>query len=83
MKSIPLDKFRERIIFYLEGMEALAIESEGKILGFYYPKNYGQEEELKQAVNRLENVLEQVLVKNGMTEDELADLLDMTKPFPD
>lgn len=82
MKSVPVDKFQEQITFYLEGVEPVAIESEGEILGFYYPQEKGKEEKLKQTVAKLEKVLGEVLARNGMTEDEFADLFDMNKPFP-
>jgi hypothetical protein len=82
MKSVPVDKFQEQITFYLESIEPLAIENEGEILGFYYPQERRKEEKLKQTVAKLEKVLGEVLARNGMTEDEFADLFDMNKPFP-
>ena len=82
MKPVPVDKFREQMSSYLEGIEPLVIEREGEILGFYYPKNKTKKPELKQTVDRLETLLKQILAKNGMTEDEFADLFDTSKPFP-
>jgi DNA-binding transcriptional ArsR family regulator len=38
-------------------------------------------EERREAVERLGQVIERILATSGMTEDELADALDLTKPF--
>ena len=82
MKSVPVDEFKQEINVYLESFEPLAIESDGEILGFYYPQERGKEEKLKQTVAKLEKILGEVLARNGMTEDEFADMFDMNKPFP-
>ena len=81
MKHLGIDEFRERAIDYLTSGETLAIEHEGKIVGFYFPKEKTREEELKRAVDRLSQAVERAMVESGMTEDELADLFDLSQPF--
>ncbi len=82
LKHIELDEFRERMTDYLYGRTPLAVERDGEILGFYYPKNKTKEKELKRAVKQLELAVDLALAETGMTEDELADLFDLSKPFP-
>jgi hypothetical protein len=38
--------------------------------------------ESRATLERLQRVLQEVYAETGMTEDELADYFDMTKPFP-
>lgn len=60
MKHLGIDEFRERAIDYLTSGE-MAIEHEGKIVGFYFPKEKTREEELKRAVDRLSQAVERAM----------------------
>jgi hypothetical protein len=40
------------------------------------------EEERREALARFDEAVEQVLAESGMTREELADLLDLSRPFP-
>lgn len=82
MKQIEAREFKERSLDYLTGNEPLAIEYEGEVVGFYYPKKRTKQEEVKRAVERLDQAVKRVLAETGMTEDELADIFDLSKPFP-
>jgi hypothetical protein len=81
MKQIEVDELRENPVIYLKGPEPLAIEYQGEVLGLYYPKKRSKPEEVKLAIEHLEREIDRVLAQTGMTEDELADLFDLTKPF--
>lgn len=82
MKQIEAREFKERSLDYLTGNEPLVIEHDGEVVGFYYPKKRTKREQLKRDIKRLDQLVKQVLAETGMTEDELADLFDTSKPFP-
>lgn len=82
MKHVEAREFKERSLDYLTSNEPLAIKHEGEIIGFYYPKKRTKQEEVKRAVERLHQAVQQALAETGMTEDEFADLFDLSKPFP-
>jgi hypothetical protein len=52
------------------------------VIGFYVPLKR-DEDEVRRAVAQLGQAVEQVLGETGMTEDELASLFDMRRPFPE
>ncbi|MFB2836852.1 hypothetical protein [Floridanema evergladense] len=82
MKQVGVEELKERSLDYLTGNEALAIEHNGEVVGFYYPKKRPNQEEVECAVKQLSETVQRVLAETGMTEDELADLFDTSKPFP-
>lgn len=82
MKHVEAREFKERSLDYLTSNEPLAIEHEGEIIGFYYPKKRTKQEELERKLDRLGQLVNQALAETGMTEDEFADLFDLSKPFP-
>lgn len=41
------------------------------------------EEKVRQALDRLGATVDRILAETGMTEDELADLFDLSKPLPE
>lgn len=41
-----------------------------------------QVEAIQENMERLEQLIAQVLARTGMSEDEFADLFDLSKPFP-
>ena len=82
MKHVEAREFKERSLDYLTSNEPLAIEHEGEIIGFYYPKKRTKQEELERTSDRLHQAVQQALAETGMTEDEFADLFDLSKPFP-
>ncbi|MBW4650327.1 MAG: hypothetical protein KME06_16810 [Kastovskya adunca ATA6-11-RM4] len=82
MKHVEVEKFKTRSLDYLTGNEPLAIVQDGEVVGHYYPKKRTKQEEVKRAVERLDRAVKQALAETGMTEDEFADLFDLSKPFP-
>jgi hypothetical protein len=92
MKRVGVREFRDHATKYLASNEPLAIERYGDTIGFYIPTGVGQrdpveEEERRRrqadSIARLEKTIQQILDETGMTEDELADLFDPTKPLPE
>ncbi len=82
MKQIQAREFQERSLTYLTGNEPLAIEHNSEIVGHYYPKKRTKREQLKRDIKHLEEAVQRALAETGMTEDEFADLFDLSKPFP-
>ncbi|MCL1464233.1 hypothetical protein [Argonema galeatum] len=82
MKQVAVSELQEKATVYLTGSEQLAIEHNGEVVGFYYPKKRTKQEEVDRAVKQLSETVQQILAETGMTEDELADLFDTSKPFP-
>jgi hypothetical protein len=66
--------------------QPIAVERNGRLIGFYVPVGQhmapDREAALEEALERLETAIERVLEQTGMTEDELADLFDLSKPLP-
>ena len=92
MKRVSLDEFVEHAAEYLAGEEQLEVESDGHTLGYYRPipvrareltVRRGPKPGTKEAMERLERTVQRVLEETGLTEDELADLFDLNKPFPE
>lgn len=82
MKQVAVSELQEKATDYLTGSEPLAIEHNGEVVGYYYPKKRTKHEELERDLERLDQLVKQIRAKNGMTEDEFADLFDLSKPFP-
>lgn len=87
MKHVGVREFRDRATSFLRETEPIAVERHGKLIGFYIPvkpkEKPGHEARLKEALERLEASVASALEESGMTEDELADYFDLSKPLPD
>ena len=96
MKRVPADEFARHAAEYLEGSETVSVEKDGEVIGSYVPAPIGhapngmdadadrsrRRAEARAAFERLQHVLQGIYARTGMTEDELVDLLDPSKPFP-
>lgn len=82
MRHVSVSEIQQHPIESFSGDEAIAIEHEGKILGYFHPRNKTKEQRVKQAVKRLQEVMDKALAETGMTEDEFVDLFDLSKPLP-
>jgi hypothetical protein len=83
MKRIGVREFRDHATQYLAGDEVLAIERNGQPIGFYIPTGKSRQESFQEALAQLEQTVQQVLARTGMTEDELARLFDLNQPLPE
>ena len=81
MKNIGVREFRDHATRYLAGPEPVAVNRHGKVIGFYIPLRR-DEDEVRHAVAQLGRAVEQVIDETGLSEDELAGLLDTRRPFP-
>jgi hypothetical protein len=96
IKRVPASEFAEHAAEYLEGSDTVAVEKDGAVIGRYVPEVNGHatngtsastkpktnKAELRKAFAELDDVLQRIYERTGMTEDELADLFDTKKPFP-
>ena len=81
MQHVGVRDFRDNATKYLSGSDMLAVEKHGRLIGYYIPVPQASEEETRQALEQLRSAVQRILDETGMTEDELADLFDLNKPF--
>jgi hypothetical protein len=82
MKVVGVREFRDHATLYLSGTDPIAVTKNGHVIGIYTPfkRDY---ERRRRALDRLEQTVNQILAETGMTEDELADIFDVSKPLPE
>ena len=93
MRRVGESEFLERVEYYLLGEEAIAVERNGEIVGYYMPvpQEHVEKvplprrdiEEARLAQERLNRAVEQVLAESGMTEEELSAYFDLNRPVDD
>jgi hypothetical protein len=94
MRSVKVEEFCERPAEFLENGESLWIERDGERIGYFVPVQNGRATngrvefprkdtpEAREALERLERTLQAIYAETGLTEDEFANLMDPSKPFP-
>jgi hypothetical protein len=80
MKEVGVREFRDHATKYLSGSDPVAVSKHGHLIGVYVPLKR-DEEKVREAIEQFGRTIEQILEETGMTEDELADLFDLNKPF--
>lgn len=78
MKSIGIKEFRDKASKYLAGKEAVAVKRHGKLVGFYIPVEQSEEEEIEQALRKLNQTVEAAIAGAGMDEATLARALNLS-----
>jgi antitoxin (DNA-binding transcriptional repressor) of toxin-antitoxin stability system len=78
MKSVGIREFRDKASQYLASGEAVAVKRHGKLVGFYIPVPQSEEEEISQALSRLNQTVARAIASSGMDEAALADALDLS-----
>lgn len=79
LKNVGVREFRDHATTYLSGSEPIAINKHGRVIGFYVPLER-DEHEVRRALAQLGESVGRVLEETGMTEDDLAALLDLRGP---
>ena len=82
LKSVGVREFRNNASTYLSGPDPVAVSRHGKVIGFYIPLER-DDDEVRRAVAKLGATVEKVLEESGLSEEELAHLLDLRRPMPD
>lgn len=83
MKSVGVREFRDHATKYLAGEESLTIERNGEPIGYYIPTKRRDTAKIQAAMERLGEAVDRLLAATGLTEDELADAMDVKKPMPE
>jgi hypothetical protein len=82
LKEVGIREFRDHATLHLSGSEPIAVTKHGHIIGIYVPLKR-DEEKVRRAWERFDETIEHILQETGMTRDDLADLFDLSKPFPE
>ncbi len=72
-------EFRDHATQYLSGKDPVAVSKHGPITGVYVPMQR-DEAKAREAVDQFRRTIQQILEETGMTENELADIFDLSKP---
>ena len=78
-QHIGVREFRDKASHYLGQGEALAIERHGEVIGYYIPVKRRDPEAAKKRLEQFEAALGDFLDKTGLSEDELADSLVISR----
>jgi hypothetical protein len=79
MKNVGVREFRDHATTYLSGSEPLAVNKHGRVIGFYFPVKR-DEERIRRSLDKLGETVSAILDETGMTEDELAQFVDLRRP---
>jgi len=82
MKYVGVREFRDNATRYLASDEVLAVERHGRPIGFYIPVASTPDEERQHRVAQLSKAVARLLTESGMSEEELASVLDLHNPAP-
>jgi antitoxin (DNA-binding transcriptional repressor) of toxin-antitoxin stability system len=82
MKQVGVREFRDHATAYLSGTDPIAVTKNGHVIGVYTPFKQDYEKR-RRAIDDLSRAVNRVLQETGMTEDELADMFDLSKPLPE
>jgi len=78
LRNVGVREFRDHATNYLSGSDPIAVSKHGRVIGFYIPLQR-DEDEVRRAVAKLGDTVGQVLEESGLSEDELAALLDLRR----
>ncbi|MGH3504627.1 MAG: hypothetical protein ACRDQA_27570, partial [Nocardioidaceae bacterium] len=76
LKNVGVREFRDHATTYLSGSDPVAVSKHGRVIGFYIPLERDVEE-VERAVARLADSIDRVVAETGLSEDDLAQLLDL------
>lgn len=79
MRHVGVREFRDKATTYLSGDEVLSVERHGKPIGYYIPVRRASEEEARRALEEFDTAVGRFLEETGVTREELADALDLSK----
>ena len=82
MKNVGVREFRDHATSYLSGEEPVAVSKHGNVIGVYIPVKRDPER-VQRALDRLGETVEAVLDESGLSEDELVEFLDPSRPMPE
>jgi hypothetical protein len=80
VERVDAREFGNHAAKYLALREPLEIERDGRPIGYYLPAKRATDEEVKRAIDRLNEAVAALLAESEMTKDELVELFDLTRP---
>jgi antitoxin (DNA-binding transcriptional repressor) of toxin-antitoxin stability system len=80
MRSVGIREFRDQATRLIASGQPVAIERHGKLVGFYIPVKTRDVDEKKRALEEFRQAVDAVLAESGMTEEELSQALDLSRP---
>ena len=80
MQNVGVREFRDHATSYLSGEEPVAVSKHGHVIGVYVPVKRDPER-VQRALDRLGETVEAILDETGLTEDELVEFLDPSRPM--
>jgi hypothetical protein len=92
MKTIDAQEFCDDACRFLASDEVITIERDGEPVGYYLPTANGRRDPVPEAersaaidesLARFEKLMEEILDRTGMTEDEFARYFDLNEPLPE
>ena len=83
MKHVDIREFDDHAKAHLSGNEEVTVERDGTPIGHYTPSRVTRRANADRALDQLGETVHRILDKTGLTEDELVDLCDFTKPVPE
>ena len=81
MKRVGVREFRDHATKYLAGDDVLAIERHGAPIGYFIPAGPRARADESRALPVWESIAHRMMAETGLSEDELADLFDLSKPL--
>ena len=82
LKNVGVREFRDHATAFLSGTDPIAVSKHGQVIGFYIPVERDREQATR-AIEQLGRTVEQLLEDTGMSEDQLAELLDLRRVLPE
>jgi hypothetical protein len=76
MTRVSIHKLQNKAEVFLSSREMLVVERDGKTIGFYIPITAKDRSAGRAALEDFENVMNGILERTGMTEDEFLDTDD-------
>jgi hypothetical protein len=82
LEQVGVREFRDGATRYLSGSEAVAVRKHGRLIGIYFP--IGRDpERLNRSLDEIESSIARFRAETGMSEDELAQWLNIRDPLPE
>ena len=75
MRHVGVREFKNQATSLMASGETLVIERHGRPIGFFVPLEAKDRRAGRAALGRLGKVVDEILAKTGMTEDELVDAM--------
>lgn len=82
LKHVGVREMRSDLSRHIAGDDIIAIERHGHLLGFYIPVRRASEAEQDELLRRADEAFARLRQESGMSEDELAAMLDLSHPDP-